>query len=316
MYMSEYNEKQIEFIISERESGSSWNDLTDRFNRKFRKSKTFNALRKLYKRYTQEIPTVTIQQPRVLIYDIETAPMLGYVWGLWDNNVALNQLHTDWYILSWSAKWLGDDEVMYMDQRGAKDIEDDRKLLKGIWKLLDEADIVITQNGISFDQKKLNARFILQGMQPPSSYRHIDTKRLAKKHFGFTSNKLEYMTDKLCKKYKKSKHAKFSGFSMWRECLNGNIEAWKEMEEYNALDVLSLEELYTKLIPWDNSINFNVYHSSTRTYCKCGSHTFKPSGYHYTNTGKFEKFRCTECGSEVKDKVNLLSKEKRKSLKR
>ena len=94
-----------------------------------------------------------INKPKILIWDLETAPMLGYIWKLWDNDVALNQLHTDWYILSWSAKWHGDDKVMYMDQRNAPNIEDDRKLLKGIWKLLDQADVVVTQNGKSFDQK-------------------------------------------------------------------------------------------------------------------------------------------------------------------
>ena len=34
-----------------------------------------------------------MSKPKVLVFDIETAPMLGYVWGLWENNVALNQVH-------------------------------------------------------------------------------------------------------------------------------------------------------------------------------------------------------------------------------
>ena len=260
---------------------------------------------------------VKLSGPKVLLFDIETAPLLGYVWGLWENNVALNQLYSDWYILSWSAKWLNDppNKVMYMDQRNAKNIEDDSKILKKIWELLNEADIVITQNGRSFDQKKINARFILNGFQPTSSYKHIDTKLLAQKHFGFTSNKLEYMTDKLCTQYKKLKHEKFYGFEMWKECLAGNKEAWDEMEKYNKYDVLSLEELYTKLIPWDNTINFNLYHDEEDHVCKCGSTVFIKNGFAYTNSGKFQKHKCKACGSEVRDKDNLFSKEKRKSLK-
>lgn len=258
----------------------------------------------------------SVGKPKVLIFDIETAPMLAYVWKLWDNNVALNQIKDDWYVLSWSAKWLGapEDEVIYQDLRGSKNIEDDTKLLEGIWNLLDEADIVISQNGIRFDSKKLNARFILNGFEPPSTYRHIDTLRIAKSKFAFTSNKLAYMTDKLCTKYKKLSHAKFSGFSLWRECLAGNMEAWEEMEEYNRYDVLSLEELYNKLIPWDGSIDFNVYNDEVQTECKCGSTDFKRSGFHYSNTGKFQKYKCVDCGNETRDKTNLLSKEKRKSL--
>lgn len=254
--------------------------------------------------------------PKVLVYDIETAPILGYVWSLWDQNVGLNMINADWYILSFSAKWLHDDvsKVIYMDQRNAKNIEDDTPLLKKMWDLLDEADIVITQNGKHFDQRKLNARFILNGFQPPSSYKHIDTKQIASKHFAFTSNKLEYMTDKLNTTYKKLKHTKFPGFEMWKECLAGNLEAWQEMEIYNRHDVLALEELYHKLIVWDNNINFNLYHEEETNICKCGSVTFIKNGFYYTSSGKFQKHRCKGCGAETRDKNNLFSKEKRASL--
>jgi hypothetical protein len=256
-------------------------------------------------------------KPKVLIYDIETAPILSYVWGLWDNNVALNQIASDWHVLSWSAKWLGDppNKVMYMDQRKAKNIEDDRLILKKIWELLDEADIVITQNGKSFDQKKLNARFIIHGFQPPSSYKHIDTKLIARKHFGFTSAKLEYMTDKLCSTYKKLKHGKYPGFEMWKECMSGNIDAWKEMEKYNKHDVLALEELYTRLSPWDSSINFSLYSDSTEHTCKCGSNELIKNGYYYTNVAKYQRYKCKKCGSETRDRQNLFSDEKKQSLK-
>ena len=206
---------------------------------------------------------------------------------------------------------------MYQDQRKIKDINDDSKLLKGIWNLLNEADIVITQNGKKFDVKKLNARFILSGMQPTSSFRHIDTQEIAKRHFAFTSNKLAYMTDKLCVKYKKlTTHGKFVGHELWTECMKGNIDAFNEMEKYNKYDVLSLEELYKILIPWDNRIDFNVYSNSLDTVCKCGSTDFAKNGFAYTNTAQFQKFRCKGCGCGSRDTVNLLSKEKKASLKR
>lgn len=155
-----------------------------------------------YKRYA-----APKDKAKVLIFDIETAPIIAHVWTLWENNVGLNQIEADWHVLSWSAKWKGapESETMYMDQRAEAKVEDDTKLLEGIWDLLDEADVVITQNGKSFDQKKLNARFIIKGIRnghPPSSFKHEDTKLIAKRHFAFTSNRLEYMTDKLCKKYK------------------------------------------------------------------------------------------------------------------
>lgn len=277
-------------------------------------SNVYKILKRIVDRVGAVDDTAEAYKPKILVFDIETAPLLGYVWGLWENNVGLNQIYSDWYVLSWSAKWLGDDNVMYADQRDAEDIEDDYYTLEGIWNLLDEADIVVTQNGRSFDQKKLNARFILQGFKPPSSYRHLDTKRIAQKHFKFTSNKLEYMTDKLCTKYKKLKHAKFSGFELWKECLKGNIDAWEEMEEYNRYDVLSLEELFFKLAPWDASINLSAYHNDYTHTCMCGSTSHTQVGYYYTNAGKYAKFQCNNCGAESRGKDNYLHKEKRKSM--
>jgi hypothetical protein len=253
-----------------------------------------------------------LSKPKVLIFDIETAPILGYVWSIWEQNVGLNQINKDWHVISWAAKWLGTpaSAIFYQDQRSAKRIDDDRKLLQGIWQLLDEADVVITQNGKAFDQKKLFARFALQGFKPPSSFKHIDTKILAKKHFAFTSNRLEYLTDKLCTKYKKLKSKKFPGFDLWRECLAGNQEAWAELKRYNIHDVLSLEELYTKLAPWDTTNPLGQFQDIPA--CSCGSKKFQKRGYHVTVTGKFQRYQCSSCGAWTRDRENLLTPEVRK----
>lgn len=253
---------------------------------------------------------------RVLVFDIETAPILGHVWSIWEQNVGLNQIKTDWHILSFAAKWLGDpvSKLMYMDQRDAPNIENDRALLSAMWDLLNEADVVITQNGVSFDVKKLNARFILNGFPPPSPFKHVDTKLIAAKKFGFTSNKLEYMTDKLCKKYKKLKHHKFEGFELWRECLAGNKAAWREMERYNKHDVLALEELFFVLAPWDTYLNFSLYEDSDAHVCSCGSTRHRKQGFAYTAAGKFQQYQCTKCGAWTRGKDNLFAKSKRKSL--
>lgn len=244
-------------------------------------------------------------KPKVLFLDIETAPMEAFVWGMWDQNVALNQIKKDWHILSWAAKWQGTKQVMYMDQSSASNVTNDKKILRGIWNLLNEADIIVTQNGKSFDIKKLNARFIINGFQPTSSFKHIDTLRLAKKHFGFTSNKLEYLSHKLNSKYKKLKHSKFGGFELWLECIRGNKKAWKTMKEYNMFDVLALEELYNKLVAWDgNAVNFSLYHDKG-TVCSCGSKEFMRNGFFYSSTGKFQRYRCKKCGAEARDRKRI-----------
>lgn len=255
--------------------------------------------------------------PRVLFLDIETAPILAYVWGLWEQNVGLNMIKEDWHILSWAAKWMDEDEIHYDDQRDAKDVEDDKKLLKSLWKLLDEADIIITHNGKHFDQKKIYARLVINEIEKPSSFKHIDTLEIAKRHFGFTSNKLEHLAETLKVKYKKEKHKKYPGFELWEACLLGDQDAWKEMERYNKQDVLALEAVYEKLIPWSNNApNFAVYYEGEEHVCLCGSTQFKKNGFDYTNVGKFQRYKCKSCKKEYKDGKNLFSKEKRASIKR
>lgn len=241
---------------------------------------------------------------KILLLDIETSPIITYTWGLFDQNIALNQIKQDWNVIAWAAKWLDKKEIMYQDQRNAKNVHDDKALLRGIWALLDEADVVITQNGVKFDLRKLNARFVLNGMKRPSPYQSIDTLKLARKHFGFTSNKLEYMSEKLCKKYKKLKHKKFPGFVMWKECLAGNPDAWKAMEKYNKYDVLALEELYHVLSPWDSSVKLSD------TTCNCGSHNVQKRGLTRTKLGQFQRYQCQDCGTWTRDGINLVKNTK------
>lgn len=257
---------------------------------------------------------------RILFLDIETAPIIAAVWGIHDQNIGLDQIIEDWSILSWCAKWLGDDHTYYEDVRHQKNLRDDKKILQKIWKLLNEADIIITQNGKHFDEKKLNTRFLLNGMHPPSRFKHLDTLQIAKGKFAFTSNKLEYMSKTVNVVFKKLDHKEFPGYKLWKECLDGNMKAWKDMEAYNKHDVLALEELYNKFSPWDNSVNFSVYdEDDTSMRCNCGSTAYVKDGHNYTNTGKFQRYRCQKCGAPAYDKAikanNKLSLAKQKSLK-
>jgi len=259
-------------------------------------------------------PTEQKSRPRVLLLDIETAPLEVYCWGLFDQNIGLNQIIQDWSMLCWSAKWLGEKKMMYEDLSKSRNVRNDKRIVRKLWHLVNEADIIVGQNGKRFDTRKMSARFILLGMDPPSSYRQIDTLQIARKHFGFTSNKLEYLSENICTKYKKKVKRKFPGFSLWSECLKGNKVAWAEMAEYNKLDVLALEELLEKFFAWDNTINFGVYTDNIVSGCvKCGGRQ-KRNGYHYSEAGKYQRFKCIVCKKEVRSGHNMLTPEKRRSL--
>lgn len=247
---------------------------------------------------------------KVLVFDIETAPIIAYVWGRRDVNIALNQIKSDMYVIAWAAKWLGDPaaETVYRDARNLKQ-GDDKQILLPLWRLLDEADIVITQNGKAFDSKILNARFIMHGMRPPSPYKHLDTLQIVRSVAKFTSNKLEYLTDKLCTKYKKLSHSKFPGMELWKACLAGNMAAWNEMKRYNIHDVLSTEELYLKLRAWAPESAPPVYLERDNCRTCGGKNTVAKNGFKVTRAGSYQRYHCTNCGvhSGDKSKVKAVS---------
>ncbi len=248
-------------------------------------------------------------QPKRLVFDIETSPIEAYVWDIWQQNVSLNQIIKDWTIIAWAAKWVGSSEkdVMYVDVRNQKDYRDDRAILKPLWELLDEADVLVGQNSKSFDLKKVRARMIKHDMQPFSSSKHFDTKESTKLIMSPTSTRLEYLSKTFNKKYLKLDHKDYPGQELWNECLKGNNKAWNTMQLYNIHDVLATEEYYLKIAPWDTRINLAPM-TDFEFYCHCGSTEFVKNGDSYTPQGKFKRYKCAKCRSEAKKTKNVLGR--------
>jgi len=136
-------------------------------------------------------------------------------------------------------------------------------------------------------------------MKPPKPYKHIDTYKLVRRVAAFTSNGLDYLTHKLCTKYKKLKHRKFPGLSLWKECIAGNKRAWAEMKLYNTHDVLSTEEFYTKIRAWaPESTPTPFITDRVSVLCKtCGTkgHMTK-EGVSIKNKFKYQRWQCQTCG--------------------
>lgn len=256
-------------------------------------------------------------RPRILFLDIETAPLQSYHWGLWQQDIGLEQIGTEWSILSFAAKWLGEKKVHQGDtsRRGYLHVRDDRALLGEIWKLLDEADIVVAQNGKKFDVPKINARLLFAGFKPYSPIKIVDTLLVAKKHFEFTSNKLAWLSKHLSRA-PKLEHREFPGFALWSECLKGNPRAWRVMRRYNIRDVHSLEDVYLALRPWiEGHPNVAAYTDAHDPACpKCGSTSVVKWGNAFTQTGKYQRYRCSDCGGFSRSRYTLNAPAKRRSL--
>lgn len=254
--------------------------------------------------------------PKIVTLDIETSPIVAYVWGTFKQNVGLNQIVSDWSIMSFAFKWLGQAKVHYSDCREKDNFRDDGELLHELWCVLDEADIVVAQNGRAFDVKKIQARFVQLGYQPPAPFRVVDTLEMAKQIARFTSNKQDWLSQILTDQAKEH-HNEFPGMDLWVECLKGNLKAWRCMEKYNKQDVRGCEAMYLRMLPfYEGHPNVAAYYEDDVIRCpRCGSADMteqeKPAR---TNTGEYRRYQCGGCTGYSRSRYTLNSKAKRQSL--
>lgn len=227
-------------------------------------------------------------QSKILLLDIETSPIVGLVWKMFDTNVAKKIKSTT--ILSVAYQWIGGETKVI-----SRDNITEKQLLRKLHKLLDDADIVIAQNGDSFDIKKINARFIVHRFNPPSPYRTVDTLKVSRSVSSFDSHSLENLGNDL----DEGEKIKHRGIDMWWGCMNGNNKDWHDMKRYNKKDVDLLARIYLRLRTWIK----NHPRTSEHSVCQhCGSSDHQSRGYSLTSKGlKFRRLQCV-CGAWRKGK--------------
>lgn len=249
-----------------------------------------------------------------LFLDIETAPNLVYVWGLWNQNVGINQIVEPGYTLCWAAQWEGDRTIHFRSIVGGE-----REMLEDIHELLEEADAVVHYNGRRFDMPMLNKEFIRHELAPPAPYHQIDLLETARRRFRFESNKLDYVANFLgC-----GAKLQHKGMELWRDCMNGDEKAWRMMEKYNRQDVRLLPLVYNKLLPWisdhPNAALYNdtIYdeNSEPRPCCtNCGSHNIVKKGIEKLKTLSYQRYKCNDCNTPLRGRSTILAADKRKEI--
>jgi len=228
---------------------------------------------------------------KILFLDIETAPNTAHVWGLFKQNVGINQLMDSSYVMCWAAKWKGERGVKFSSVQETSP----ERMLEEIHSLLDEADAVCHYNGTRFDIPTLNKEFLLHGFAPPSPYRQIDLLKTARSRFRFPSNKLDYVARALGLSGKVS----HEGHELWVKCMAGDAAAWRKMKTYNKRDVTLLEEVYEKLLPWiKGHPNLNLYEEGDELLCpRCASNDIQRRGFATLISGIYQRFVCNKCGT-------------------
>lgn len=224
-----------------------------------------------------------------LVIDIETSPNLAYVWGLWDQNIGLNQIELSGEMISFAAKWYGKKEAFFY----SKFHDGQEKMVEEAYNLINEADAVIHYNGKKFDMPHLRREFIVNNYSPHSPVLEIDLLSVARSRFRFASNKLDYVANYLGLGAK----VKNSGFDLWSRCLKDDPAAWEEMKKYNIGDVRLTEKLYDKLRPWiKNHPHPGLFSGMADVCTNCESDKLERRGFSYTNTAVFQRFCCKDCG--------------------
>lgn len=235
---------------------------------------------------------------RILLYDLETSPFQGYTWGKYEQNVLAFTKERE--LLSFAFKWLGDRKVQVITRADFKDTTD-LSLVSALWKLLDKADVVIAHNGDQFDNKISRARFIAHGLTPPSPFLSVDTRKLARQHFQFASNKL----DDLAKFFGVGQKVRIGeGIDLWLACMAGDKKAFKKMAKYNKQDVVLLEKVYRKLLPWaSRHPNLATIEGKPSACPKCSKGPLHSRGFQANNTVVYRKFQCMGCKGWSRSRV-------------
>lgn len=246
--------------------------------------------------------------PRVLFFDIETAPNLAYVWGHFDQNVIEHR--QEWYILCFAYKWQGEAKIHTVSQIDfwedfERDPCDDSAVVGELWRVFDEADVVIAHNGDRFDVPKANARFAQLNLGAPSAFRTIDTRKVASRHFKFNSNSLDNLGESLGL----GRKVKHDGFEMWQGCMAGDAKHWRNMLKYNRQDIRLLEKVYERLRPFiSNHPNFANWDPHVCPTCGANPEHLQRRGMVHTQTQTFQQWHCQICSSYSRSRTATPTK--------
>ena len=236
------------------------------------------------------------KRPNILSIDIETLPPKFYSWSPAVDYLSRPMLIQDWSLLSYSAKWIGDDKIISSVLTPEEvATRDDKRLAEEIWMLLDNSHVAVTHNGRRFDIKKINTRFWKHRLHKPSHYKVIDTLASAKQVFGLTYNTMDFIAE-----FKERDQKLHTSMSLWIRADHGDPAALREMLEYNDQDVITQEQIYLEMREWiPNHPNLTLYNKRDENACPVCLHKghTRTNTYHYTNKKKYPEFRCKGCGT-------------------
>lgn len=243
---------------------------------------------------------------RILYFDIESAPLLAYIWNPTDDYVTHDRLIHDSWIITWSAKWAHENKVRTGCVTPSEAImQDDSRILKELADLMRSADIVVAHNGDRFDIPVINGRLIQLGQAPLGPVQSIDTLKLARRTFKIAYKNLDYLGEILGMGRKLK-----TGFDLWKRAYHGDPKALKAMSKYNVQDVVLLERIFNAMKPYVKGIGrlFEPQYDGQFACPCCGGEDLVRRGYYRTTSCTYQRYVCNNCGRYSKDRTGIKNK--------
>lgn len=240
------------------------------------------------------------RKPKILVWDIENTPNRGYFFEMQTkgfNQVPMPFVERTHSIISIAYKFFGEKEkgvisIADFPKTLHKDPYDDKEVIKKfVTEIMPQADFMVAHYGDKHDTRMLAARCLLNNLIPPPEVPTVDTYKLVKKHFKLNTNKLDHLGFWLGEGVKHPMNAQD-----WVDCAKGNVKAIKKMASYNLQDVLLLEKVFTRLLPYvDHKISFGLYKGTTCCNA-CQSLDICFRGTYATKAALKPRYQCNDCG--------------------
>ena len=149
--------------------------------------------------------------------------------------------------------WHGKSRTLHIGQFEHEHRSNDKALVEAVIDELNKYTILVAHNGVRFDRPFLNSRAAMWGVPPLSPKGNmVDPVQLARKHLRMSYNGLDSVAQFLQTKHQKTP---VQGHLWIKAVLDRDPIALNEIIKHCELDVLVLEEVMEKLVPFVGQIN-------------------------------------------------------------
>lgn len=242
-----------------------------------------------------------MKKPKILFLDVETKPVKVWTFRIGSKININHEAICDgekFDIITICYKFSGDKKVQSLDWGCKK--QDSGKMLDKIAEVIESADIVVGHNLDRFDLKQIQMQRLLHGQAPIAFPSSQDTLKQFRRHFMFTSNRLDYLARTLVGTGKDR-----MGFQDWIDiCQDKDPKALAKMIKYCKKDVEILENVYNKAVAFFTPrVNQSIIINGDKKGCPaCGSTRTCSQGIQYNVSSTYQRLRCRACDHSFKGK--------------